>query len=211
MVQVREGYYVSKKYATLERFITYYYQLDAIRNTGNGSILFVGVGDGVLPYFLRKAGRSVTTLDFDASLEPDIVADLRSLPFEDNSFDVVCVFEVLEHMPFEDSEKAIAEIARVSRSRAIVSVPHRRTGFEMVIKFPYIRSILKQDYLQLALRMPVRFPGFAVSTQHYWEIDWYTTKLEKFRKALQVHFSIEKETTPLLDPYRRFFELRHTS
>lgn len=207
MVQVREGYYVSKKYATLERFITYYYQIDAIRRAPEGSVLFVGVGDGLLPYFLHKAGRQVTTLDFDASLEPDVVGDLRKLPFEDNSFDIVCVFEVLEHMPFEESEQALAEIARVSRKGGVISVPHRRTAFEIVIKFPYIRSILKRDYVQLALRFPVRFPGFAVSTQHYWEIDGKTTTLSTFRTAVQKHFTITKETTPVLDSYRRFFEL----
>ncbi len=166
-VQVKEGYYVTKKYASLERFITYFYQIDGIRRLKGQSILFIGVGDGVVPYFLRTAGLQVTTLDFDASLKPDVVGDIRKLPFENQSFDLVCAFEVLEHLPMEESRVALGELARVSRGDVFISVPHRRTGFEVVIKFPYIRSILKRDFVRLALLVPVRFPGFAISKQHY--------------------------------------------
>ena len=207
-VQVKEGYYVTKKYASLERFITYFYQIDGIRRTGAKSVLFVGVGDGVVPYFLRTAGLSVTTLDFDPLLKPDVVGDIRALPFEEQSFDLVCAFEVLEHLPLEESRVALGELARVSRSDVLISVPHRRTGLELVIKFPYIRSILKRDFVRLALLVPVRFPGFAVSKQHYWEIDGRTTTLKEFRKILGGFYTVRRELTPVLDPYRRFFELK---
>lgn len=204
-VQVKEGYYVSKKYASLERFINYYYQIDTIRRCGSGKILFVGVGDGVVPFFLRRAGLEVVTLDFDAALAPDRVGDIRALPFADGSFDVACAFQVLEHVPFEESKVALAELARVSRGKVVLGVPHRRTGIEIVLKFPYIRSIIGRDFLRLALRIPVRFPGFAVSKQHYWEIDGHDMPLSRFRAALRERYVIEEEVTPLLDLYRRFF------
>jgi SAM-dependent methyltransferase len=205
--QVQEGYYVTEKYASLNRFISYYYQIDAVRRTNPKTVLFVGVGDGLVPEFLKKSGYEVTTLDFDPVLKPDVAGDVRALPFADGSFDTVCVFEVLEHMPFDDSKKALAEIARVAKSHACISVPHRRTGFELVLRFPFIKTLTGRELLRLALYVPVRFPGFAVSKQHYWEIDGRGMTLNRFREALRTHFLVESERTPILDSYRRFFLL----
>ncbi len=206
--QVRTGYYVSPKYASLERFISYYYQLKAVREQKPEKILFIGVGDGLIPGLLKASGLDVTTLDFDESLRPDVLGDIRSLPFPDHAFDLVCAFEVLEHLPFDESAAAIREMARVSSKGAVIAVPHRRTAFECVIKFPGIRSVLKREFLDIAIRFPVKFPGFAVSKQYHWEIDGYTTKLAAFRGALaDGGFRIEREETPVLDPYRRFFTL----
>ena len=49
-------------------------------------------------------------------------ANLLALPFEDDSFDLVLCLEVLEHIP--DPRPALAEMARVSSSDLILSVPH---------------------------------------------------------------------------------------
>jgi SAM-dependent methyltransferase len=44
--------------------------------------------------------QNLTTLDHDPSCNPDVVWDLNVLPypFEDETFDEVCAFEVLEHL-----------------------------------------------------------------------------------------------------------------
>lgn len=208
-VQVEHTYYFKEKYLSLHRFISYFHQLDAIRKAEPKKILFIGVGDGMVPGFLKKhPSFKVTTLDIDPALSPDVVGDVRNLPFTDGQFDLVCAFEVLEHLPFEDSKKAIAEIARVSAGAVLISVPHRRTGFELVLRFPFMRSLVGNSYLRLAALFPVKFPGHAISTQHYWEIDGRTTKLETVRNVFREHFSIEHERTPVLDSYLRFFTLR---
>jgi SAM-dependent methyltransferase len=53
----------------------------------------------------------------------DVVADLRDLPLEDRTFDLVLCTEVLEHLP--DPRPAMAEMRRVLRpgGRLIVTVP----------------------------------------------------------------------------------------
>ncbi|HET8581147.1 MAG TPA: class I SAM-dependent methyltransferase [Candidatus Paceibacterota bacterium] len=206
-VQVPEGYYLTEKYASLERFISYFYQIKGIRQAAPESLLFIGVGDGVVPSLVRKS-ISMTTFDFDVSLRPDVVGDVRSIELPDRSFDAVCIYEVLEHLPFDEMKKALAELARVSKRTVLLSVPHRRTGFEFVLKFPGMRSLLKRSMIDLAFRWPVRFPGFAISTQHHWEIDGHTTTLAQFRAALSEHFDIVAEQTPVLDTYHRFFTLR---
>jgi SAM-dependent methyltransferase len=52
-----------------------------------------------------------------------LTSDIKHLPFNDESFDIVICSEVLEHIP--DHEKAIGEITRVlkSSSNLIISVP----------------------------------------------------------------------------------------
>ena len=45
-----------------------------------------------------------------------INASLTELPFSDNSFDLVCAFDVIEHI--EDHEKAVDEIFRVLKPKA---------------------------------------------------------------------------------------------
>lgn len=208
MAQVSSDYYFAEKYLSLERFISYFYQLDVVRESSPKNILFVGVGDNLVPHFLKQNNKyKITTLDFDIKLKPDIVGDIRLLPFPDKSFDLVCAFEVLEHIPFDDMTNALKEMARVSNKNVVISVPHRRTGFEITLKFPFIRSLFKKDFLRFAIRFPIRFPGFAISGQHYWEIDGHTTYLKDFRLLLRKNFNIIREVTPILDFYKRFFYL----
>ena len=51
------------------------------------------------------------------------VADALALPFPDGSFDTVLLPDVLEHLPFEDVNKAVIEATRVSRGRVLVTLP----------------------------------------------------------------------------------------
>lgn len=80
---------------------------------------------------LEKHGE-VTSLEYDADccafveeqLGIEVVnASLTELPFEDGEFDVICAFDVVEHI--EDDQLAIAEIHRCLRpgGRAFLTVP----------------------------------------------------------------------------------------
>ncbi|MFA7302339.1 MAG: class I SAM-dependent methyltransferase [Candidatus Paceibacterota bacterium] len=205
--QIAPERYTKGGYQSLARFISYSYQLDLIRASGARSVLIVGVGDGVVPTLLKKDPHlTVTTCDIDAELAPDLVGDICALPCADGAFDAVCAFEVLEHMPWEESRKAIAELARVSKGAVLISVPHRRTGIELAIRFPFMRSLLRRDVVRVAFLVPIRFPK-GVSKQHYWEIDGRTTTLRMFRGLLSPLFKRRREVTAVLDPYRRFFVL----
>src|SRR5206468_12881601 len=52
--------------------------------------------------------------------------DVTGLPFADNSFDVVCCLEVLEHIQPGQLPAACREIARVARHQTIIGVPYRQ-------------------------------------------------------------------------------------
>jgi hypothetical protein len=52
-----------------------------------------------------------------------VVGDVRALPFADETFDVVVALDLLEHVPAAARERAIGEICRVARQRALIACP----------------------------------------------------------------------------------------
>ncbi|MFQ6618019.1 MAG: class I SAM-dependent methyltransferase [Fidelibacterota bacterium] len=98
------------------------------------SVLDVGCGDGVLcSIYKRDWAERVTGIDISSSRisyardhfdKIDYFeGDIYSLPFKSNSFELVSCVEVLEHI--EDPRKGLEELARVSASHILVTVPYR--------------------------------------------------------------------------------------
>lgn len=105
------------------------------RQAAPESILDVGCGEGVLTYeWAERLGeRPIVGIDLD---DPELkaewarrerpnlefqCAEATALSFADDSFDMACAIEVLEHVP--DPETTVAEMARVARRHLLVSVP----------------------------------------------------------------------------------------
>jgi len=206
--QVKKEHYNRRKYDNLERFISYFYQIDLVRLLNPASVLEIGKGNGTVSDYLKKLGLDVVTIDIDKDLRPDHVGDVRNIPLKDNSFDVVVAYEVLEHLPYEDFKYALREIKRVSKKDVIISLPYRSSGIELVFKFPLIRTLFKKSFLDLFLRIPLSFGGLKTSGQHHWEIDRQKYSLQKVRRVIKKHFKIVKEIRPALNYYHYFFVLK---
>ena len=86
-------------------------EADAPRGTG-GRVVGIDLDDPKLRAEWER--RSRPNLEFR-------VEDATSLSFEDDSFDIACAIEVLEHVP--DPEATLREMARVARRHLLVSVP----------------------------------------------------------------------------------------
>jgi SAM-dependent methyltransferase len=94
--------------------------------------LEIGFGDGRWIKFLRSQGVEAFGIDImeNAALKlrkegfTPVIADARSLPFKDDTFDLTFSFGVVEH--FEGTEVAVAEHVRVTRpgGKIIITVPH---------------------------------------------------------------------------------------
>lgn len=209
--QVKKDHYFKKKYDDLNRFISYYYQVDLASELEPKKILEIGMGNGFFSDYMKKLGFSITTCDFDANLKPDVVADVRQLPFKDGEFDLITAFEILEHIPFEDVPKALEGLKRVTSRYAVISMPYKSTGLEFVFRFPGVRTIFKKMFLNLFLRIPLKFGGIKVSGQHYWEIDSWNYRLPKVRAEIAKHFRILKEVRPVMNHYHQFFVLEKLS
>jgi predicted SAM-dependent methyltransferase len=88
-------------------------------------ILEVGSGSyGITPYLKRKIIGVDTTFDEpEYPLLEQKVGSTIKLPFDENSFDVVILSDVLEHLPKEIRAQAVNEAIRVSRKKIIISGP----------------------------------------------------------------------------------------
>jgi hypothetical protein len=207
-VQVSEGFYNRQSYNTLERFISYFYQIDTILRTGEKvySVLEIGPGNKLVSRELTALGYSVTTCDFDERVSPDIVADVRELP-KGTTYDLVMACQILEHISYNEFEKVLTDLAEVTEHYVLISLPERSAGIELILKVPFIQTLFKKKFFDWSMQIPVKFPGFASSGQHYWEIDGHTTTRRMVRAAFKKHFIIKKEFRPPLNKYHRFFLL----
>lgn len=95
---------------------------DLLRNyVVDKEVLEVGCGTGLILRRIEPVARRSVGLDLSAGMleqaaerELDVVqGDARALPFADESFDVVCSFKVLAHVP--NVEDAVREMVRVTR------------------------------------------------------------------------------------------------
>jgi len=201
MKQVDKSAYSFRLYAHKGRWASYYHQLDEVLAFDPRSVLDVGVGDKVFASYIKNnTDIAYTSIDIADDLKPDIVGSVESLPFPDGSFDIVCAFEVLEHLPFEKLPKALAEIARVAKNGAVITLPHFGPAFRFMLKLPFIPE------LKCAFKIP--FPRqHAWKGQHYWEIGKKGYSPATIRKAIKQHFIIRREFVPFENQYHHFFTL----
>ena len=204
-MQVDKNNYKFEKYSYLERWGSYYYQIKEALKSAPKNILEIGAGDGVFgDHIKRNTTISYKSLDVAPDLNPDVVGDILSLPFPDDSFDVIVAYEVLEHIPYENFEKALSEVARVSKKHAVISLPHFGPPIKFSIKIPFLPEI------KIALKLP--YPKKHVfNGQHYWEIGKKGYSPRKIKKVLEKHFEVIKDYVPFENQYHHFYILEKKS
>lgn len=200
MKQVNKDAYDFTRYVGTDRWASYYYQLAEIFACAPASVLEVGVGDGVVGERLRHAGVAYTSVDIASDVHPDIVAPVTAIPVPDASHDVVCAFEILEHLPFDQFDAALRELARVSNGHVLLSLPHFGPSVRIELKVPGIPR------LRAAWKVPVP-KQHVFNGQHYWEIGKRGFPVRRIRRALAQHFVIRKEFVPFENQYHHFFVL----
>jgi SAM-dependent methyltransferase len=87
--------------------------LDAACGAGYGSAALAGAAKRVLGVDLDPDAVAYARSRYTAPNLDFAVMDLAALTLDDASFDVVCTFEAIEHVP--DREAVLAEVARVLR------------------------------------------------------------------------------------------------
>lgn len=144
-------------------------------------VLEVGCGTGNVSSFLAKEEYEVTGCEF----YPDAIkkawpgflivqGDANDLPFEDDSFDIVGLFDVIEH--FQDDITLLKEAVRVVRKGGIITVTvpareelwswvdeislHKRRYTKDKLRQAFEKvslNILRMEYMFMSLYIPLKY------------------------------------------------------
>ena len=182
----------------MAQFLQYYFQVSQILSLPKSklsSILEIGPGLGHLENMLDKYDYQYLSLDIDEQNKPNIVGDVRNIQLDDNSIDMVCAFQMLEHIPYSQFLLALKEMSRVSRRYVYISIPCNISSFRLDIDFninvryfsrfsfrlekfiPFILiNKIDKDEKELLKRVDIKNP-------HFWEVG---TKSFSKTKILEV-------------------------
>lgn len=202
MAQVSKQHY-SYTYDHKARWISYWYQIRSVFAFSPTSVAEIGIGNELVSQYLKSNGLTVSTIDIDPELHPDVCASVTALTVVDQSFDVVLAAEILEHIPFDEVPKAISEIFRVCKTGAVITVPDSRRTFAHFGAFIPMFGF-KEFFLKIDTQRPHRFDG-----QHYWELGKKGYSVSVFKKLLvDAGFTIKKDFVPSDVPTKHFFILQ---
>jgi ubiquinone/menaquinone biosynthesis C-methylase UbiE len=158
---------------------------------GAETALDVATGGGHVARRLRKVGINVVSVDSAPGMEPDVVSRGEDLPFADGSFDVVACRVAAHH--FEDVEKAVFEMARVSRDRVIVVdnlfLDERAEEADRVRDPSHVRNYTEKEWRELFESAGLRIE-----------------EVRRLQKQIEIEPSLERAGTPEADA-QRFREL----
>ena len=128
-----------------------------------GSFLDVGIGDGFLTNRIVESGKFDSVVAVEKYIERPVywldfvLSDAENLPFDDDSFDYVGCFEMLEHT--DNPQMICDELARVCRSCVYVTVPIKRMQLDPGHKHFWDSDDLKAMMPGLSvIRLPVGEP-----------------------------------------------------
>lgn len=111
-----------------------------------GDVLDAGCGSGFLKNYLNKdIINSYIGLDIDGKI--DIHGSVYDLPFKNESFDIVTILEVLEHL--EHPIAVLKEVVRVSKMRVIISVPNPWNINQIISLITRNHNIMEPNHINL--------------------------------------------------------------
>ena len=154
-------------------------------------------GCGWLRLYMDNAGRSlpeVTLLNLlpeGSPRFPQVVADARSIPFPDNSFEVLFSNSLIEHVgSWEDQIQCAREMRRVAK-RLWVQTPNRGFPMEMPLLAPFIH------WLPLEWQRPL-----VPLTPRNWFSDDFQDPMEVWSSTRLLGFKEMRELFPTCNLYR---------
>lgn len=136
-------------------------------------VLDVACGEGYGSAMLRNGGAAaITGVDLDAATVAHVrerhsidarQADIRELPFADDSFDLVVSFETIEHV--DEPERALDELARVRAAGGLLVISTPIAGQYQVQNEFHVREFGHDEFVGL---LRERFASVQLLFQHNW-------------------------------------------
>ncbi|MBD2453357.1 methyltransferase domain-containing protein [Nostoc sp. FACHB-87] len=200
----------NSEYLSKDRFISYHHQLRLIFSLGKkvNHILEIGIYNSLLTEILKRNGYEVTTADIDPHLNPDITLDLaQDFALPKDKFDVIVLFQVLEHLPYEQSEKALQKLAAATKKYLVISLPYNSLYLALQLR---VSDIPRPRYL--SLKIPKFWSTKPISDQHYWEVGLKGYPQKRILKSItNAGLKVKQEFTDPVNPYHYFLVLEKTT
>ena len=197
--------------------------------TNPKKILEIGIGAKIVASTLKNYC-DVITADIDKSLKPDFILDISNSKdfnqFNDNSFDLIIICEVLEHVPYNNLDSILESLRRITKKYVIISVPNQKNiykltlfkkGYDNKIFVPYFRllnliiEIFNRSGTVLGdihYKMKKRKRKFKFDGGHYWELGIENYSVEKFQNQIKKYFKVIKQGRLKENFYHHFFLLK---
>ena len=198
--QVDKAHYKFKSYMDKGRWTSVWHQLDEVIKLDPTTVLEIGPGSGLFKNVASNFGIQVKTIDLDPDLQPDYVGSATALPFDNESFDVTCAFQMLEHLPYAVSLDAFREMVRVSKRKIIISLPDAQAVTRWQVWIPKLAAFDRLIPQQGSKPKKHSFDG-----EHYWEINKIDYMLGKITTDFSEICKLQKTYRVMENPYHRFF------
>jgi ubiquinone/menaquinone biosynthesis C-methylase UbiE len=200
------SHYDFARYVDIKRWSSYWHQVHETLSLRPKSVLEVGVGTGLYKSALQALHCPVTSIDINPDLAPDHVGSVTALPFDDASFSVVVAFQVLEHLPYGDFRRSIAEMRRVAAEHVVISLPDARKVWRATVDFG------KGERRWLMVKPRWRPRVHRVTGDHQWEINKQGYPVERIVADLQAcGLEVLRNFEVPQNPYHRVFVCRKTA
>ncbi|MEN8263322.1 MAG: methyltransferase domain-containing protein [Nitrospirota bacterium] len=194
---------LTRQYNSKAQWMGYWYQISEALEVSPDSVLVIGKGSGIIEDNIRHLSNEKTdvlTLDINYAVNSDIAGEVTSLPFGNDTFDVIICCQVLEHMPFEKFPLSLSELHRVAKKRVVLSCPHGRKHIKVTFSLPFSKE------KQLVLKSPFT-NKYHKGKQYYWEIGRGISQKQVAGQISRL-FDIEKNYLNEISCDHRFFVLK---
>ncbi len=176
---------------------------------GSGALERLGIEKGVLMHSLDPSQRAIERLREELSMADRAQCGYaQAIPFLDNSFDVVVMSEVLEHLDDEVLAGSLSEVLRVLRPGGylLCSTPYREDLGASRVVCPECGCVFHkvghlQTFDKYAMRQLLEGKGFQI--QKTWLstfIDWERKGLRNFIKS-SIRVVLAKMGEGIADPH----------
>ena len=194
--------YFSNEYFSLTQLCSFAHQIHDIYKIQPKNILEFGIGNGFTSTYLKRSGFTVTTVDINNKLSPDICSSINEIEkiLTEERFDLIVCCEVLEHMPFEEFEESVKIFSKLGKKLYLTIPNYNRnygiSGFLRIPKFG-VRSI------DFSINIPIRK---RLDKEHFWEINSSKeTTIKNLNSILSRYYEKVSFKRYKLNPYHTSF------
>ncbi len=201
------------------QFLSIFYQgQELIRNESIKKVLEFGGGNNSLKALVTNYNKTHLDVDFDdVYFKPDIVSTI--LDFKTNeTFDVVCAFQVLEHNPKETIKEHIKKMASLSKKYVFISVPYSGRWASINFNFNFMPTKLGRWNKTLLFTWPRILKKIRPTEKynkrkdkynpHWWEVGDKELSKKRFKEIItSTGLKISKSFHNEYFPYHIFYLL----